>query len=118
MDVNVALNRSNRRDLIMSAGDGEIINLQVYREDGDDTPLTTEVTNPSITFYPESSMSIPVGQQFTVPDSCDRVWYRLAADIDGVRRTLCGGVIWIRGGKKWPYYGSDYGGPWGMGWIL
>lgn len=118
MDVNVALNRVNRRDLVMNAGDTENIALVVYREDGDDTPLTTEVTNPVITFQPELRMSIPVGQNFTVPDEYDRVWYRLSANIDGAKKTLCSGVMWIKGAKCWPYYGNDYGGPWGWGWVL
>ncbi len=118
MDINVALNRTNRRDLVMNVGDTEHINLTVYREDGDDTPLTTEVANPVITFQPELSMSIPVGQDFTVPDSYDRVWYRLSADIDGAKKTLCSGVLWVKGAQCWPGLRWDYGGPFGWGWLL
>lgn len=110
MDIAVALDRpSSRRDLTLNAGDGQTINLTVYREDGDGTPLTTEVQSPAISFWPdEVSMSIPVGSAFTVPDTYDRAAYRLTASVDGVRRTLCSGMVWIRGAR--PYPRNDYGG--------
>jgi hypothetical protein len=115
MDIAVALDRASsaRRDLTMFAGDDETINLTVYRVDGDDTPLTTEVQSPSIELYPDVDMSFPVGAEFTVPDKYDRVNYRLKAEIDGNTRTLCAGTIWIRGGVVcWPYR-WDYGFLWG-----
>ena len=113
MDIAVALNRAAyaRRDLVFFAGDAQNIALTVYRVDGDDTPLTTEVTNASIELYPEVDMSFPVGSDFTVSDKYGRVGYRLKADIDGDSRTLCAGTIWIRGAQCWPTSGNDYGGP-------
>lgn len=114
MDIAVALDRPNsRRDLTLNAGDGETINLTVYRQDGNSTPLTTEVQTPQISFWPELSMSIPVGSAFTVPDTYDRAFYRLTASVDGVRRTLCSGILWIRGAQQWTGR-WDYGGP--AGW--
>lgn len=113
MDIAVALDRtSSRRDIVLSAGDTETLVLTVYREDGDATPLTVEVTNPAINFQPDVSLTIPVGTEFTVPDNYDRVWYRLTADIDGKRRTLCCGTLVINGGQCWPNDRWDYGGPW------
>jgi hypothetical protein len=114
MDIAVSLDRTAtaRRDLTMFAGDLENIALTVYRVDGDDTPLTTEVTNASIELYPDVDMAFPVGSEFTVSDKYDRVGYRLKADIDGDRRTLCAGMIWIRGGQYYPTGGTDYGGAW------
>ncbi len=117
MDIAVALSRQNRRDITLNAGDEETISLTVYRVDGDDTPLTTEVTNAAFNLCPGIvSMTVPVGSQFTVPDTYERSGYTLTADIDGVRRTLCSGVLWIKGARAWPSYGWDYGGPWGWGW--
>lgn len=111
MNVSIALDRpSSRRDLALNVGDAENITLTVYRVDGDDTPLTTEVTSPLIVFDPEVSMTIPVGSDFTVPDSYERARYRLTALIDGDRRTLCSGVLWIRGAQTCPSR-NDYGGP-------
>lgn len=110
MQIAVALDRPNsRRDLTLFVGDLENIALTVYRADGDDTPLTTEVENAAFTFYPDQAVSIPVGTDFTVPDDCERANYRLSADIDGDRRTLCTGVLWIRGGQQTSR--NDYGGP-------
>ena len=111
MDIAVALNRQNRRDITLNAGDTENIALTVYAVDGDDTPLTTEVTDAAMNFCQGISMTIPVGSGFTVPDSYDRVAYTLTADIDGARRTLCSGVLWVKGATAWPYSGTDYGGP-------
>lgn len=113
MDIAVALDRpSSRRDLMLNVGDEETIALAVYRVDGDGVPLTSEVANAAFVFCPEVGMTIPVGAPFTVPDTYDRVTYRLTADIDGSKRTLCSGVLWIRGGQQWPYR-WDYGGPYG-----
>ena len=108
MQITLALNRDNRRDLRMFAGDQITIDLIVYAEDGDDTTITA--TSPVITVSPASSASFLVGTQFTVPDECDRMTYRLTASIGGITRTLCYGVIVVSGATN---YGSsgDYGGP-------
>lgn len=113
MQISVALDRADkaRRDLTFFAGDLENIALTVYRVDGDDAPLTTEVTSPSIELYPAVDMSFPVGADFTVSDKYERVGYRLKASIDGDSRTLCAGTIWIRGAQCSAASGNDYGGP-------
>lgn len=113
MEISLALNRDNRRDLRFFAGDEQTITLAVYAEDGDDTPIT--VTNPLIVTAPAASVSFPVDVEFTVPDDCERVAYRLTADVDGVKRTLCYGMIVVQGAHSWPYFGSDYGGAWAWG---
>jgi hypothetical protein len=113
MDITLALDRDNRRDLRMFAGDEQTINLVVYAVDGDDTPIV--VTDAAIITAPLASVSFPVGSQFTVPDDCERVAYRLTADVDGTKRTLCYGMIVVQGAHAWPYFGFDYGGAWAWG---
>ncbi len=117
LQISVALNRDNKRNLQLYANDGQQIEIIVYREDGDDTPLTTEVTNPRMNFCEGFSMDIPIGLAFVVPDKYDRTPYTLTADIDGVRTTLAHGVVIIKGAHGWPYWRWDYGGPWGWSWL-
>lgn len=107
MEITLALDRDNRRDLRMFAGDEITISLVVYAVDGDNTPVT--VTAPLVITTPSGLVSIPVGTPFVVPDTVDRIKYRLTADVSGDTRTLCYGTILIQGAAI--YSGNDYGGP-------
>ena len=107
MEITLALDRDNRRDLRMFAGDEITISLVVYAVDGDNTPIT--VTAPLVITTPSGLVSIPVGTPFVVPDTVDRIKYRLTADVSGDTRTLCCGTILIQGAAS--YAGYDYGGP-------
>ena len=107
MEITLALDRDNRRDLRMFAGDEITISLVVYAVDGDNTPVT--VTAPIVITTPSGLVSIPVGTPFVVPDTVDRIKYRLTADVSGDTRTLCYGTILIQGAAI--YSGNDYGGP-------
>lgn len=107
MEIAVALNRQNRRDIRLFAGDEVTIDLIAYAVDGDDTPIV--VTSPLIITSPSGVVSIPVGSSFVVPDSIDRINYRMTGDIGGNTRTLCYGTILIQGATQ--YTGYDYGGP-------
>lgn len=116
MDIAVALDRMNRRDIIMYAGDDQRIDLTVYEVDGDDTPVA--FSDAKMLFPQQSQLTIPIGSGFDVPDkACDRVPYRITAIVDGTVRTLCTGMLVIRGGTCWPYWGWDYGGPYMLGWL-
>lgn len=107
MQITLALDRDNRRDLRMFAGDEITISLVVYAEDGDNTPIV--VTAPVIITTPSGLVSFPVGTPFVVPDTVDRINYRLTADVSGNTRTLCYGSILIQGAAI--YASNDYGGP-------
>jgi hypothetical protein len=112
-DITVALSRVNDRELLLNAGDEVTLNLTVYDKDGDETPTASVITNQALTAFGSPllrTITIPVGSQFTVPDTYpQRMRYRLAADIDGVTTTLCRGYITTAGARgPLPWFGWDW----------
>lgn len=116
MQLNVALDRVNQRDLTLNVGDQQTLSVTVYAHDGDTVPVA--VTNPRIVTCPAASITIPVASQFTVPALCwGRTNYRLVAEVAGVTTTLAWGVLSAMGGYPYGWCGHwDYGGPWGYSW--
>ncbi|OUM01669.1 hypothetical protein [Variovorax sp. JS1663] len=113
MDIRVALNGTKRRNLELFALDEVTLNVTVYAADGDAAPVA--VTNLVMRTWPDD-FTVPVGQQFTVPDTCPgRRCYRLQGDIAGVATTLAYGVMRIRGGESEQLGGNDYGWRWPYG---
>lgn len=104
MDIVVALDGSKERNLSFAYGDSVTLNLVVYEQDGDLTPIT-----PTQFYWSTGGGSfLPVGKQFSFP-GVNRTTYSIAADIGGVRTTLVYGIIEAPFGCQWN---------WGDRWIF
>jgi len=103
MDIVVALNGSKERNLSFAPGDEVTLNLIVYAQDGDTTPIT-----PTNFYWSTGGGSfLPVGSQFSFP-CVNRTPYSIAADIAGVRTTLVYGIIEAPFGYRCNWYcGGD-----------
>jgi len=99
MDIVVALNGSKERNLSFAPGDEVTLNLIVYAQDGDTTPIT-----PTNFYWSTGGGSfLPVGSQFSFP-CVNRTPYSIAADIAGVRTTLVYGIIEAPFGYRCSWY--------------
>ena len=115
MQINIALDRVNKRDITLNVGDQQTLALVVYAKDGDTAPVS--VTSPRIITCPVEQITIPVGSQFTVPSlHWGRTNYQLVAEVAGVTTTLAWGVLTALGPYQYGWFWYDYGGPWGYGW--
>lgn len=118
MMIAVALDGSKRRDLKLYSGDTTLIEVSVYRKDGDEDPIAdSELTDMTIKMCGPWDKELPVGTSFEVPKGLNiRNWYTLSALVSGVRTTLAFGWILPYGQWDRPYpWGNDYGWRWPFG---
>lgn len=117
MLITVALDSSRRRDIKLTAGTTEAINVAVYEKNGDTVPLT--VTTATFATDYGNGPYLAVGLPFLVPDAYPgRQWYTIRGTIAGQLVLLAYGIVEIFG-TDWYPMGNDYGwGPrWGYGWT-
>jgi hypothetical protein len=108
MQIAVALDGSKRRDITLFQGDTVSIELVVYAEDGDDTPIVPT----GIRFVDLNGAGFVYGTPFGVSENdVGRHWYRLVGEIDGATATLAFGYLNVEGAYGGWYCGC-YDGYW------